>query len=739
MSTASLPFTIPTTVSRKVSTLRRLVRGYVAVEGLAATIIAAGVAFWLALAIDWLFEPAPTWRVVMWCVALAAIAHFAWHWFAVRFFARLSDGNLALLLERSFPQIEQSLVTTLQAGRRGSIISPQQSELLSITSRTASERLNQVRLGQVFRYGPLFWKLLAAVALVASIIVFASAKTEAYQFWLARMRLSEELWPRRVELSLVGFDEAGERVMNVARDDDFHLEVLAALSDGHEAPAQVEIRYELADGRRGRDTLTQIGTAIAGQDDSQKYRYEFKNLSADISFDVIGGDDRIRDLRLHVVERPQIIRTALECEFPRYLTWSPQTLPFSGRAEIPYGTNAVCQVEVNKPLHSVRIYDPDTQQEITADINGDDARRFSFHVGPAAADQVLLVDMQDTDGVGNREPYRLMIAALPDEVPEVSVQLRGIGSAVTPQATIPVVGTIADDHGVEQAWIEGIAEKHEPQRRILAEKAHAQRENVELGRFDLAEIDPETEERALLVEPGERITLSVKARDAYDLDDEPHVGTSQRFVLDVVTASELRALLEKRELGLRHRFEAIHEKMISTRDLLGRIDFGPAEEDDAALAARIERDKLRVAGIQQSITQIGFETLGIAEGFDDIVIELANNRIATEELNQRLGRDIAEPLRNVSAALLPELEERVQRITNVLESPSGGKKVLTEAIIQADLVVEEMQRILSRMLELESYNELVELLRAIVDDQQQLNEETKVRRREKLRSLLDEE
>ena len=284
MSTASLPFTIPTAVSRKVSTLRWLVRGYVAIEGLAATIIAAGVAFWSALVIDWFFEPTPGWRVVMWCVALAAIAHFAWHWFASRFFARLSDSSLALLLERSFPQIDQSLVTTLQAGQRGSVITPLQSELLAITSSTARNQLSQIRLSQVFRYGPLWWKVVAAAAIVASIIFFATAKAEAYQFWLSRMRLSEELWPRKVQLSLLGFDKTnGEQVINVARDDDFQLEVLASLTDGHEAPQQVEIRYQLADGRRGRDTFTQIGTASPDQDEAQKYRYEFKNLAADIS------------------------------------------------------------------------------------------------------------------------------------------------------------------------------------------------------------------------------------------------------------------------------------------------------------------------------------------------------------------------------------------------------------------------------------------------------------------------
>ena len=41
------------------------------------------------------------------------------------------------------------------------------------------------------------------------------------------------------------------------------------------------------------------------------------------------------------------------------------------------------------------------------------------------------------------------------------------------------------------------------------------------------------------------------------------------------------------------------------------------------------------------------------------------------------------------------------------------------------------------MLELESYNELVELLRDIVSEHQDLRDQTKAERRAKLRGLLD--
>ena len=46
-----------------------------------------------------------------------------------------------------------------------------------------------------------------------------------------------------------------------------------------------------------------------------------------------------------------------------------------------------------------------------------------------------------------------------------------------------------------------------------------------------------------------------------------------------------------------------------------------------------------------------------------------------------------------------------------------------------------MKAVLDRMLELESYNELVELLRGIVTDQEELSDETQRQQREKLKDF----
>jgi hypothetical protein len=724
------------------------------------------VGFWLGLAIDWLLEPRPAIRVAMAAVVVVATLVAAWRYIGRRALAPLPDDSLALLVERQYPELDEGLVTTVQASANRN--SPDQAwsglsddaferTLMEATGRKAASAVRDVQLRRVFDMRPLARKGFAALALLAAIGVFAVAQREAFAFWIDRIQLSEQLWPRRVRLSVVGFeDRDGSPVVNVARDDDFELSVLASILDGHTAPEEVEVRWRRpSDGGRGGGPMLKIGSAVPGRDDAQQYSYTFK-VSSDLEFDVIGGDDRVRNLRLHAVERPSVTRVWLEVEYPKYMRREPRSIPVSGRAEIPEGARAVCQVEANKPLASVEVRDSVEQSDLATTVSKDKPAQFSFPLQAATVDRTLLITMHDADGVENRDPFRLPLSVLPDEAPELSVQLRGIGSAVTPQATIPLAGRVSDDYGLEEVWFDYQIDDGETERRPLRTQPDGMDELPMTERFDLTEADPQTRRPRVALKAGQKLTLAVKASDAYDLGEEPHIGGSQRFLLDVVTPSELRALLEKRELGLRQRFEQIYERMVGVRELLDRIDLaaaaadaddtaseaGEGAADDAARAAggRVqERDRARIGGAQQSTTQLSFETAGVAEGFDDIVAELINNRVDTEELKQRLEQGISEPLKEVSGELLPRFEERLAELLRAYETDAASAaEPLAAAKSEADAALEAMKAVLDRMLELESYNELVELLRGIVADQEQIKQRTQEQQREKLRGLLDE-
>lgn len=760
MSTLTRQIELPDAVRQLLQRARHGIRIYVWLEGLANLVILLCVAFWAGMLLDWLFEPSPSVRrAALVAVGVAAVVVF-YRQVVRRAFVPLSDSSLAVLLERRFGQLDDHLLTAVHLASPGSDTSVYHPELVSRTQAAAQEAVRDIHPRDLFHRGPLIRSIIVAVALVASIVAFSVLSGETFAFWVSRIRLSPDPWPRRAHLEVVGFpaDAAGQRTHKLAQDDDFELLVHAS-TQGFTAPDEVEIRFRLADGRRGRDTMIRVGEAVPGKDDFQLYRYEFKHVAGSMTFDVVGDDDRVTDLRLEVVDRPELFAMELECVYPKYLGRPPQRLPVTGGMRIPEGTQVTLHARSTKPLTEARIHTSRDAEDVELAFADRAEDTLTWEYGLLADDDVLQIRATDVDGVANRDPYRVSMSVVPDELPQVAVRLAGIGSAITPEAIIPLAGRITDDYGLDRVRFEYQVNGGPVQERPFAVQPDGGQSVRQLDAFDTRAIDDQSGERILRLRPGQKLFLAVKASDRYDLADVPRAGSSQQFGLEVVTVAQLLAQLERRELSLRQRYEAIYEKVTDTRNLLDRVDFkeasvageedsstdqtsseGAAAADDSGSAARraLARRQLRVAGSLQNVSQSANEILGIAEAFDDIYDQLVNNRIDNPDLKARLHDHIAEPLHHIGKIRMPEWEAKLQLVQENIDDPAAAAPALSESIALADQILVEMHEVLDRMLELESYNEVLSLLREIISDQEQINRKTKERQKERLKNLLED-
>jgi len=150
------------------------------------------------------------------------------------------------------------------------------------------------------------------------------------------------------------------------------------------------------------------------------------------------------------------------------------------------------------------------------------------------------------------------------------------------------------------------------------------------------------------------------------------------------------------------------------------------------------RRRLRVAGALQNVTQSADEILGVAEAFDDIHNQLTNNRIDNPDLKNRIQGEIATPLRRVGEIRMPELAAQVQLIQTHIEDAQAGAADTAKAVAQADAILVDLRHVLERMLELETYNEVISQLRGIINDQEEINRRTKEQQRERLRGMFQE-
>ena len=236
---------------------------------------------------------------------------------------------------------------------------------------------------------------------------------------------------------------------------------------------------------------------------------------------MVGGDDRVRDLQLQVVDRPELFAIELECVYPEYLGREPRRLPVTGGMRIPEGTQLSAardrRPSRSPPQHSRRKRQAgrDARRSPTAA-----AGKARWDYGTLAADDVLLVSVTDTDGVASREPYRVSLAVVRDEVPQVAVRLAGIGTAITPDAILPLVGKMTDDYGLDRAG-SNTRSMRGPPCTTTARRSSRRRASARQTRFVRhAGRRPSTGQTRARAETEQRLTLSLKAADRFNLAEE---------------------------------------------------------------------------------------------------------------------------------------------------------------------------------------------------------------------------
>jgi hypothetical protein len=730
--------------------VRREARAWVWTEALATVVLAAAAIFWGSLAADRLVEP-PAWvrGVALAAAVLALVAILATR-LVGRLATPLTDRALALAIERSQPHCGDTLSTAVSlAGASGD---PVDVELAGRTAREADRLATTVSPGAIFRRGRLWAVAIAGLAAAASVAGLAWARPAVASLWTRRLVLLDDTaWPRRVRLEAEGFANG---VRTVARGSDVELLVHATATGP--LPEVVELRSRSGAGNWQTVRMGTRGGAAAG---GQAFGHLLEAVGSDLELEIRGGDARLRGLRLDVVEPPALAAATIRCTLPDYLGGGRRDPPASRVVAIPRGSRVEVALTATKPLAAATLVGrftgelPKPPAEAVPQIEAFDDRGGSGAADSEAAssrllaalaasdpptdtltatidfldgDCTLVASFTDTDGVTNRAPVTLVLSAVPDEPPRLALGLAGISTAVTPSARLPIVGTIEDDHGLAAATV-SLDVGREP-----AVVSLPQVRGGELlvqfpsDRPAVVPLEP------LRLQAGERVSVVVTARDGCTLTGGPNTGSSDTWTLEVVTAEALQAMLEAREVLLRRRFEAAIEDLSQAR---GGLDAAAGEA--GTLARRLGEATARAIG----------ETGEIAAAFRGIRDELANNGLVTAELETRLIAQIADPLVAAAAGPLEQLATACRTAADDAAAAAAAAaddaaadpaaRASADLALRADAAVAALRAVLARMLELESFNEVVEKLRGVIEAQERLRRDTLEQQRKRARELLE--
>lgn len=594
----------------------------------------------------------------------------------------------------------------------------------------------------------------------------------------------------------VPFDD--DKTVYVASGSNPRLAVRAEVIE-HEAPGDVVLWWR-TDNNRGRKPLTAEPESRDGYQYYTLTQSPLKAIDKSLRFEARGYDFRTPEHRIEVVKAPQISDVEFIYARPDYLVDEERSIfqtirgPLIAGTQVPRGSRVTLVATANKRLIEAYVYDLATKRTELIDclaegeqvrvIKGQqgqpDRTEIRYVIENLTRDVALEWMLVDADGLVTETPHPMGLTVRDDKPPQVEVAVRGIGSAVTPDVRFPIAGRIADDYWIDRAWLEVQVGSNTP-RQLAVPIQRGTFDEEQMALFDVKADDNvhhwidmrderNREENPLQLTPGDKITIATVAGDRYDLDGfdleaNPHVGVGDRYQIDVVTPDELLSILERRELEMRRRLEQIVEEITQMRDSLVRVKTdiaaistaadAPEDEptEDAAAepgdkklspeeAARRE-EALRRLRVQQAVNQSEKsrgETRDVARNLLNVVDQLENNRVDTDDRQERLRDQVANPLLALVAGEFPQLDNRLAALNDSVNAPSpldvkSATEVADNAIAQADDVLLKLDGVLQKMLDLETFNELIELVRALIDEQDELTDETKTVRKNQVFGL----
>jgi len=717
-------------VLSRLNVVRQRLRLHLLVEGLFWFLAATFVLAAASLMLDRLFRFELSTRL-----ALLALGAGALVWVAVQRLVRpalvkLDDLDLAELLNRRAPGVGQQIANVLQLPEllaSGQFASP---AMVQAAVLECAQSLDRTDLSGTLNASRRRKLLIATGLILALAIGFAVLAPRTASLWAQRwMAGSTVRWPQRNYLNMVGLDAQGRLLVPrgeltvvqftadpkfVARDGRWWIagrkEPLA--SAAHDAPlsappSQVSMAYRMPDGTRRQGTAAQFAAA--------EFRYELPPLAEPIDVDVWGGDDWFGPVRVEPIDRPGVRSIEITSKLPGASESKTERVD-EGGAQLLFlpQTELELRLVADQALQSAQVLDKGTPLSGWRRV---DERTYALNW---TMQEPLSLEFQLTGPAGGllSKPYALAIGLLKDREPRVTIRSSGVGRRVTPMARIPLAVRANDDFGLASLALEW-------ERTVLREE----KPTVDTGRQP-KETDGDGAPASLGLEqqwnyewslrernfaPGSAVKVRGAATDACRLGAQQ--GHSRWLLLQVVAPDELFYEILMRQREQRAKFTAALENEKVQAAALG----APAENGDAAGIARAQQV------IARQVSQITSQ-------LDATLVELTLNDLGTSQARDNLQTAILTPLRSLHADVLSPLRAACDEMARQASPPPERR---AEALELSQQAIETMQKILAQMSLWESFIDVVNQLKHVIDRQGDVLKSTEEVEKKRTDELFD--
>ncbi len=715
-------------VIQRLKSLRRKLRGWVLVDGLARVLLVVVLLAVADMLLDRVFKMDVAQRAIMLALMLATLIVVAYRRLIRPLAVSPSDDALVLEVEQKNRDRGQSLISGFQLARASNASMKGMSPSLVNASIEAANRRAQAidfstALNKTAAARNRVW-LGAGLAACAAMVIGAMTN-DFVQTWFNRnILLGSRQWPQATYLQIMGVVD-GQLSVDRGADHDLKIEVTEISRD---KDVSVQVEFET-----GTKRSNQAATAT-GRLDGREHQLLLRAVNSEFRMRAVGGEATTEWVDVRLVEPIDVKELRLIVELPSYVG-GQQPLVGSGPHSVLTGSKLHIEVESNLAIESAQLkWNESTLggNESTATSDGRfpmqkiDATHFHLTLPSESSATELRGGRYSIELIGERgrknlRPIAFQITISDDKAPKIAASLSGISGLVVPRAQVPVSFKAIDRYGlattsVEYQWKTG-DDNVAPQTGVACQRAlaptdiqwSAMEQEFSYAGSEAFDLQP------LAIQPGEVLRFTVNAQD-----NQPAgigVGKSREFLLRVVTEEELRADLLRREIEQRALFQ---QERTNQLQLLTDLRALAASALSADVLAERQQTLIEFQNRQKNV---GTNLFQVAERFAGFLEEAKNNRLDESEkaitdqiegqsqtivsLQTRYAQRIIEPIRNLDSTEVYLASQSLEEARGLLGEPAKFAETANQTAELQESIVRRMDQILSAMEDSQTYQEIV--------------------------------
>jgi len=728
----------------RIATLRRRVRRLVTLHGL-SWIIAAVLSTVIVLGlVDYQlrFQDRGI-RIICSLLVFGALGWTCYRFLYLPLCFRLRDVDLALRLQRRFPDLEDRLVSTVEFLRQ-----PEDEPLAgsatlrrAVITQTTAET-DRLDFSEVLDTRPPWRAAMVGASIFLVAMILAVADWTSSRAAVARLvnPLGSTTFPQKTHLAFK------PQLRRVGRGQPFEVEVIDRF--GAALPAEVRMfwRFEGPDGNVTEETevLRRIDSRITARRES---------VLRPFSYRAEGGDDALMDwIDVEVVEPPTLARLAIRLVPPAYTGLPAETSPRDIRALV--GTRVKISAVADRPLKFARLR-LDDGREVDAGPSAAQHRDVAAEFVVDEDSQAWQLQLTDPDGLSGGADAGGEIRPVADAAPTVSIEQPAANVFVTSGGVVPLRVVAKDDLAVRDvALVFGPADPEKtdepappesilplfsgsqpigPQRAGgLAGGPESSDRRVVEHRWELAELG---------LSPGTQLAFHAVATDYF-----PKTGRSEPRRLFVITPEELQDRIANREGLIVAELARVLKMQRGSR---GQVASLQIRLDQVGRLEEADVDRLLPAELSQRQVHRGLTSRseGVPVHVLALLADLENNQLDAADVRRRMqalldeidrldrehltliGRELTAAIKSARVALGQQ------------PTPPGDRRVaesLASAGAHQDQVIAALEQLLDQLARWDDYRRFHREISQVLRDQQELSQRTaEVGRRTLTKDLKD--